>query len=109
MKDTKVYDADYYLKNKERIRARHKRYEGLYRIPYLYGITIEDFNSLLKKQSGVCAICGKGPKGKSRLCVDHDHETGKVRGLLCYRCNMAIGALSSIYLLEKAKEYLRTE
>lgn len=50
-------------------------------------ITPEDYINLLERQHGVCAICGGvSPKGH-RLAVDHNHDTGYVRGLLCYRCN----------------------
>jgi len=47
---------------------------------------------MLNNQHGVCAICGKIQKGKRPLVVDHDHETGKVRGLLCYGCNRIMAA-----------------
>lgn len=51
-----------------------------------YGLTVEDYEKLLKAQGGVCAICGRPPK-KQRLAVDHDHLTKRVRGLLCAFCN----------------------
>jgi len=54
-----------------------------------YGITIDIYDSMLKNQNGVCKICGK--KDKRLLSVDHDHKTGKVRGLLCNKCNFALG------------------
>lgn len=63
-----------------------------------YGITREDYNRMLAEQVGKCAICGGDPEGgrASRLPVaafhvDHDHETGKVRGLLCAHCNTGLG------------------
>lgn len=59
-----------------------------------YGLTAEDYDALLERQNGVCAICFKPPKGKSRLSVDHDHVTGRVRGLLCGPCNCSIGLLN---------------
>lgn len=65
-----------------------------------YGLTVADYDALLRSQNGVCAICGEdepnahGRTGKQfRLAVDHCHETGKVRGLLCQKCNRAIGLL----------------
>ena len=56
-----------------------------------YGITLEEYNSRVVKQKGVCAICKKSTISKRRLAVDHCHTTGKVRGLLCSGCNTALG------------------
>ena len=63
-----------------------------------YGLTIAEYDALLAAQGGVCAICGKPETkryertgGGYRLAVDHDHETGKVRALLCHACNAGIG------------------
>lgn len=58
-----------------------------------YGITIEDYETLSQQQDGRCALCGGLPRGTKRLHVDHCHETGRVRGLLCIGCNRALGAL----------------
>lgn len=55
------------------------------RYKQVYGITVEDYDRMFDEQGGVCAICGNGTK--RRLAVDHNHETGVVRGLLCPRCN----------------------
>jgi Recombination endonuclease VII len=54
-----------------------------------YGISREEYAALLARQGGVCAICGK-PAEKT-LCVDHCHSTGKIRGLLCRKCNFGLG------------------
>jgi len=54
-----------------------------------YGITTEQYNEMLASQHGVCKICHKPPKNKP-LYVDHDHETGEVRGLLCAHCNSCL-------------------
>lgn len=54
-----------------------------------YGITTEQYDEMLAEQAGVCAICGNPPK-KRRLYVDHDHDTGRVRGLLCAHCNSSL-------------------
>ena len=54
-----------------------------------YGITIADYNAMLEEQRGCCALCGK-PVGE-KLAVDHDHTTGRVRGLLCILCNSLLG------------------
>lgn len=72
-------------------------------------LTVTEYDSLLKKQNGVCAICGKPPK-KTRLAVDHDHKTGRVRGLLCFFCNFRIVRRWKLDLLRKVVAYLeRTE
>lgn len=72
-----------------------------------YGITVEQYGVMFEAQGGVCAICGRGP-GKKALHVDHNHETGEVRGLLCSNCNTAIGLLGeSLASLEKAMAYLK--
>jgi len=57
----------------------------------LLGITISDYKLLLEKQNGSCAICDLECSTGRRLAIDHDHKTGKVRGLLCYSCNIKLG------------------
>lgn len=58
-----------------------------------YGITVEDYDRMLAAQGGGCAICGGTDPQRNRkwFCVDHDHETGVVRGLLCMNCNDGLG------------------
>ena len=56
-----------------------------------YGISIEEYDALLSRQEGDCAICGQPPRSDISLHVDHDHDTGAIRGLLCFRCNNALG------------------
>jgi len=76
----------------------------------LYGITVEDYENILKLQDGGCAICGK-KQGveKKRLAVDHSHQDRRVRGLLCHRCNKwLVGKHVDGSLLKKAGEYLET-
>ena len=58
-----------------------------------YGITLEDYNRLVAEQKGVCFICGEPPVNGDSLCVDHDHATGEVRGLLCRKHNLALGVI----------------
>ena len=73
-----------------------------------YGVTIWTYGDLLSKQKGLCAICLRTPKTK-RLCVDHDHKTGQVRGLLCYVCNRKlIGRYRyhQAWIFERAWKYL---
>jgi hypothetical protein len=57
-----------------------------------YGITVEEYDEMLESQGGGCYICGIGPVGRA-LDIDHDHRTGKVRGLLCSNHNRALGLL----------------
>jgi len=74
----------------------------------------EIYDELFEKQNGVCAICGKvetakQPRGKgkiNKLCIDHNHTTGKIRGLLCHRCNFKLGYFEDIEFTVKAKLYL---
>jgi hypothetical protein len=71
-------------------RVRRKDDKRKYKLKYVYGITVEDYDRMFREQNGKCATCGSDNNGK-RLVVDHDHKTGKVRGLLCASCNVAIG------------------
>jgi hypothetical protein len=81
-----------------------------------YGITVNEWEAMYKKQGGVCKICGKKEKGlysktgiPKTLSVDHCHDTGKVRGLLCRNCNTGIGNLRhNVDLMQKAIDYCRT-
>jgi hypothetical protein len=57
-----------------------------------YGISVEEYDDMLESQGGGCYICGIGPVGRA-LDIDHDHRTGKVRGLLCSNHNRALGLL----------------
>jgi hypothetical protein len=88
------------------ISKRPKRDIHLY---YRYKITMDGYNALLQSQNGRCAICGDLPSVKG-LVVDHDHITGRVRGLLCDPCNVGIGRLKdSAAIAEAAAAYLRGE
>lgn len=81
-----------------------------YQLRDKYGITEEDYERMLTEQEGKCGICFRTePTGRwKRLAVDHDHQTGKIRGLLCDKCNRGMGLLEdSIELLENAVKYLK--
>lgn len=111
---------EYYRRDPERIKERNKKRRKEY--PELtrsidrkhhyrtqYGLGIEEVHAILEKQEGRCAVCKikdfMGP-GK-RHCVDHDHITGKIRGILCQRCNTAIGLMDDDPLrLQAACKYL---
>lgn len=72
-----------------------------------YGISLIEYDELYTNQNGLCKICLQLCSTGRRLCVDHNHKTGKVRGLLCLNCNRAIGNFrDSVELLENAKKYL---
>lgn len=74
-----------------------------------YGITPEEYEAMIARQDGKCAICAKSnPCGRGkRFHVDHDHSTGRVRGLLCHGCNTGLGAFSdSAEQLRAALRYL---
>ena len=72
-----------------------------------YGLTLEEHEQLMSDQGGKCWIC-QGDNGLKALCIDHDHKTNNVRGLLCNLCNRAIGLLrDDPELIDKAAEYIR--
>ncbi|MEV6547987.1 endonuclease VII domain-containing protein [Streptomyces sp. NPDC051597] len=81
----------WYRNNRERALRNHREYN----LRSLYGISESDFQDLLATQGGKCALCPMifANIGRRNLCVDHDHVTGRVRGLLCRRCNSSIGQL----------------
>lgn len=73
-----------------------------------YGITLDFYDKLLEEQNYVCDICHLTNNNGYKLCVDHCHSTGKIRGLLCHTCNTALGKFrDNIDLLEAAIKYLK--
>ena len=107
----KAYNKQYQCENRDKIKARSKKYYENNYARYLarkYGIAPEEHALLFAKQEGCCAICGSARcSSGNRFAVDHDHQTGEVRGLLCKRCNMVIGIFEdSAELLQAAGEYL---
>ena len=119
MAASKEYFQQHYAKNKERIKARVRKYKQANparyedsRLQRAFGITLEDYNNMLLVQEGVCAICKKPEsvwwrkKGQpKRLTVDHCHVSGRVRGLLCQKCNSILGYAEDepLRLIEAAK------
>jgi len=80
------------------------------RLKNRYGITLDDYDFILKKQNGVCAICGRPPKEGKNLHIDHCHEKSVVRGLLCFRCNFGLSYFSEdVDMMEKAFLYLKND
>ncbi len=100
-------------KNAEHCRAYRKRLRGhrgaAHRLAR-YGVTQEAFDAMVVSQSGACAICGSVPDGAGKLAVlhvDHCHDTGRVRGLLCHWCNTGLGSFRDRpELLARAAGYL---
>ena|ERR1700730_4342225 len=75
------------------------------RLKRQYGISLEEYERLLALQNGACAICRR--KSKRMLCVDHCHKTGRVRGLLCVRCNTGLGLYKDDpSLMRRGADYL---
>lgn len=72
------------------------------------GITEEDYLDLLHDQDGKCAVCGRhSDEASRRLSIDHDHKTGRVRGLLCHKCNVGLGMFNDdTGVLNRAIDYL---
>lgn len=94
---------------KENTEARRESWRRYRRKQYLsetYGISEAEYDVMFERQHGLCAICGKPGRARG-LHVDHDHETGAVRGLLCHPCNSGMGMLGDDpKLLASAIEYL---
>lgn len=82
---------------KEKKQAKYKRDKSKVRDSRLkmkFGISLEEYNNKLKEQNGICPGCGMTPEQNGKdFAVDHNHETGMVRGLLCSRCNAGLGFL----------------
>lgn len=101
--DYNAYMREWRQKNPQSVRRFNLR---------RYGITLEEYERMLVAQEGVCAACGQPEKtvhaktgNPNSLAVDHDHETGKVRGLLCSPCNRALGLIGDS--LERAQALVR--
>ena len=127
-----VYSAEFYQANKERFAAKSKawreankeraqanrkrhyeenkehslKYSRQYSLKRKFKITLEEYQQMEQNQGGVCAICGGVCTRK--LAVDHDHATGKVRGLLCNNCNRGLGHFKdNLENLQQAINYLK--
>lgn len=120
----KAYMRAYAKKNAEHAKAERRRqwkekYAERDRNKWYkrhYGITIAEYDVLLESQEFRCKICKKHESENSRggdkpvrLYVDHDHATGRIRGLLCHHCNSGVGHLGDGLLLERALQYVRGE
>ena len=120
MSDRRAYTKEYYQLNKDRILsyqrdhnrktgyASIKKYLRKYRLKQKYGLSLEEYDTMLLEQNGCCAICGTDtPGGNGRFHVDHCHSSNRVRGLLCARCNIGLGFFrDNTVVLARAIEYL---
>jgi len=112
-------NSKYFHKNRKREYARRKKWvddnpekrkesSRKYRLKTEYGLTPEQYQEMYDKQGGVCSICSEKCTAQFNLAVDHNHDTGSVRELLCKSCNVALGFLKdSSEVAEKAAKYLR--
>ena len=108
-KQWRVDNIDRYRENQRRMRAtpQAKRKSREYHLGRTFGLTIEEYEAMLAAQGGVCAICERPPRADISLHVDHDHDTGAVRGLVCFRCNNALGDFNDDpSLVARAAAYL---
>ena len=113
----KEHNKNYYINNKDKVKEHSKNYyinnKDKHREQQLnrnYGITEEEYNQMFKAQNGNCAICSRNQSEfKTRLAVDHNHETGDIRSLLCANCNLMLGyAKDNAENLAKGIEYLNS-
>lgn len=85
----------------------YREYQREWWLAHKYGITLKDYDRMLENQEGGCAICLRNPDDVGLLCVDHCHESGKVRGLLCAPCNRCLGHVGDdLVVLRRAVAYL---
>lgn len=96
---------EYKARNRDKIREKDREYQ----LKRVYGISKEEHDYLVESQEGICAGCGASSFNQKsyHLAVDHDHETGTIRGLLCLKCNRILGlAQDNPDLLRKLADYL---
>lgn len=102
-------------KQKDKYKKPDKRKTKAYILKHRFGLTLIDYHQMYENQKGCCAICGKpitlyaeSRDLSSVACVDHNHDTLEVRGLLCNKCNTGIGMLNEdIRILTNAIEYIK--
>jgi len=107
--------TEYYLNNKKTVLERHSKdwlSQKQRNLKKKYGMSLEDYVIQFTEQNGCCYICKEQhvlfDKAVNQLVVDHNHNTGKVRKLLCNKCNQGLGLFQDNFdLLTKAAEYLK--
>ena len=110
----KLESKEWYEKNKDRKRELSKKYKHVKKdkdLQATYGIDLETYRRMLAQQNSRCKICHTHQDELKRaMCVDHDHGTGKVRGLLCDTCNRSLGLLKdNVNTLMRAVKYLKDD
>lgn len=113
-KKKRLYDRKRYLSGVVRAATwskdhpiKSKRYRRDWFLRTTYGISLNDFNAILRKQRGKCRVCKTKHSRRRSLHVDHCHKTMKVRGLLCFKCNTALGKLGDdLKLVIRLVKYL---
>jgi hypothetical protein len=85
---------------------RNKAKNKLWRIKHLYGLQEADYLKMITTNCPICGISYSNSNHMTKIAVDHNHETGKVRGLICMSCNLGLGRFDSITKLKKALEYM---
>lgn len=107
---TKWHEQDAKTKSKEIFRRKHKYNSDWHKNQRLikkYGINLEEFDAMYQQQAGRCAICDTGVSA-DKICVDHCHDSGQVRKLLCHNCNTMLGlAKENTRTLQRSIEYLK--
>ena len=99
-------DNQYHRKYGKQHKEQHRIYQRRNRLKTIYKGTPEQYNNMLKAQDNKCAICGKEFCKDNPPFVDHDHKTGKIRGLLCNMCNLHLGIYERYK--DEFKQYLLT-
>ena len=102
----RVLPSEMFAPNSRKCRLCRRDYDWQYR----YGMSPEQYYEMYQQQEGKCAICGKDLGDGEYLCIDHESETGEVRGLLCKSCNSGLGFFKDNPTnLKKAIEYLEKD
>lgn len=101
-------NREQYLKNQKLWYQKNEECRRKNSLKWRYNMSLDDYNWMFTEQNGCCAICGKHQSELKRiLCVDHDHITDKIRGLICGKCNAILGmANDSVSCLRIAADYL---
>lgn len=111
--DMKAYQRQYYHRHKEKINARRKSIHFRRNVSFRshlkqkYNLSLEQYDALVREQEGRCKLCNQPTP---HLWVDHDHQTGKIRALLCPSCNSGLGFFREHpELLQRAVKYLQSD